>query len=200
MALINRQNRWKFARDHDIRLADEFDQINYDIEPLLAMPPSMLHARHRTLEEEIGDWGFHMRIENGKVRLEGGGQNTSRAEELELLVSGIAGLLPDLKFSISNEDLGFGILAADLRQYAHAAVLEKKSMWVILDASIPLTSSTALTEQELKFYESKERHHDRRGLVHACLPDSAAVNLSTTKEVLSRESRNALSTAILLCS
>jgi len=125
-------NRWKFARDHDIRLVDEFDQINFDIEPLLAVPPSMLHARHRTLEQGMGDWGFHIRIENGKVLLEGGKRrDASRAKDFARLVSGIAGLLPDLKFSVSDHDRGNGILAADLRQYAHAAVIEKKSTLVI---------------------------------------------------------------------
>lgn len=110
---------------------DEFDQINFDIEPLLAVPPSMLHARHRALEERMGNWGFQIRIENGKVLLEGGERrNTSRAEDLARLVSGIAGFLPDLKFSVNDEDLDHEVLAADLRQYARAVVLDKKSTLV----------------------------------------------------------------------
>jgi len=110
---------------------DEFDQINFDIEPLLAVPQTILHSRHRTLKKEMEDWGFQIRIENGKVHLEGGKhRNTSRAKDLARLVSGFATLLPDLEFSISDHDRGSGILAADLRQYAHATVLEKKSTLV----------------------------------------------------------------------
>jgi len=110
---------------------DEFDQINFDIEPLLAVPQTILHSRHRTLKKEMEDWGFQIRIENGKVHLGGGKhQNTSRAKDLARLVSGFATLLPDLEFSISDHDRGSGILAADLRQYAHATVLEKKSTLV----------------------------------------------------------------------
>ena len=111
---------------------DEFDQINFDIEPLLALPQSLLHARHHTLKKEMEDWGFQIRIENGKVRLEGGEhRNTGRAKDLARLVSGFATLLPNLEFSVSDHDSGSGILAADLRQYAHATVLEKKSMLVL---------------------------------------------------------------------
>jgi len=184
-------NRWNFAREHDVQLVDEFDQINFDIEPLLAVPPSMLHARHRTLKKQMEDWGFHIRIENGKVLLEGGKRrNTSRARDLARLVSGIVSFLPDLEFSVSDHDRGSGILAADLRQYAHTAVLEKKSSLVFPKASISLTSSTALTEQELEFYEDTKRHHDRRGLVHACSPDSAASNPLVTEEVPSRKSQH----------
>ena len=47
--------------------------------------------------------------------------------------------------------------------------------------------ATALTEQELEFYEDTKRNHDRRGLVHACSPDSAALNTLATKEVTSCE-------------
>jgi len=183
-------NRWNFACEHHIRLVDEFDQINFDIEPLLAVPQSMLQTRHRTLKKEMEDWGFQIRIANGKVHLEGGRhQNTSRAKDLAKLISGFASLVPDLEFSVSDHDRGNGILAADLRQYAHAAVLEKKSTLVFPDAPISLTSLTALTEQELEFHEDTNRHHDRRGLVHACSPDSAAVNLLATKEATSCESQ-----------
>ena len=126
-------NRWNFASEHHIRLVDEFDQINFDIEPLLALPQSVLHARHRALKKEMEDWGFQMRIENGKTRLEGGEhRNTGRAKDLARLVSGFSTFLPDLEFSISDHDRGSGILAADLRQYAHATVLEKKSMLVLV--------------------------------------------------------------------
>ena len=126
-------DRWNFASEHHIRLVDEFDQINFDIEPLLALPRSVLHARHRALKKEMEDWGFQIRIESGKARLEGGEhRNTGRAKDLAKLVSGFATFLPDLEFSISDHDRGSGILAADLRQYAHATVLEKKSMLVLL--------------------------------------------------------------------
>jgi hypothetical protein len=182
-------NRWNFVHEHHVQLVDEFDQINFDIEPLLAVPPSMLHARHRTLKLEIQNWGFQMRIENGEVLLEGGAhRNSSRANDLARLISNFASRVPDLEFCVSNHDRGPGILAADLRQYARAVVLEKNSEAVFPYASISLTSSTALTEQEMEFYEDIKRHQGRRGLVHACSPDSAAVNLLATQEVPSRES------------
>ena len=94
---------------------DEFDQINLDIEPLLAVPQPILHARYRTLKKETEDWGFQIRVENGKAHLEGGiHRDVSRAKDLARLVSGFATFLPDLEVSVSDHDRGSGILAADL--------------------------------------------------------------------------------------
>jgi hypothetical protein len=144
-------NRWNFAREHHIRLVDEFDQINFDIEPLLAVPPSMLHARHRTLKKEMEDWGFHIRVENGKPVLKVVNTETHLAPRI---LRGLS-LASPASYQTSNSVLAITTVVAESSLQTCVSMpmlqfLKRRVRWCFADASISLTSSTALTEQELK--------------------------------------------------
>lgn len=124
--LTNNQFRWNFANERNVRLVDEFDQINFDIEPILALPHSILDERLKALQWGDDPAQFQILVRNGKAFVTGGPQKDSpRAQDLLKLISDFSHLLPDLTIPITNHDRGNGILAHDLRQATHQAVLQK---------------------------------------------------------------------------
>ncbi|KAL8293145.1 hypothetical protein RQP46_000839 [Phenoliferia psychrophenolica] len=57
---------YSYAKLHDVALIDEFDQIDFDLAPFFALPPSEINDRFVQLEEESPNHAF-LRIRNNKI-------------------------------------------------------------------------------------------------------------------------------------
>ncbi|KAF8495321.1 hypothetical protein JB92DRAFT_3146989 [Gautieria morchelliformis] len=110
---------YAFAVDHDFILIDEFDQINRDISPLLALPRSTLLER---LEEAKGiseKSGFiiDIRAAQNLLTLKGPAFPQTRTRLLYDLVLAVSRGLPDITLYGNGEDRSGRILGGELRRW-----------------------------------------------------------------------------------
>ena len=96
------ERRFKFARERDVVLVDEYDQIMRDIEPFLSLSPSLLHSRITTLENDPFTHTFIVR--NGAISIVGAKKELARASDQAGLIKNFVNLLPDVNITMSAHD------------------------------------------------------------------------------------------------
>lgn len=134
--------RYKFATDNNVMLIDEvsktlgrskrtfctatdsfhssmrpqFDQINYDIVPYLALPPDVIRSRIEGLEDL--PTSFHIAIIAHDLQMYGTMDEDPRALDVAELMHDFAHLLPDMVMHASGHDTGSILFSDDMRKEA----------------------------------------------------------------------------------
>ncbi|QRW11843.1 glycosyltransferase family 90 protein [Ceratobasidium sp. AG-Ba] len=146
-------DKWyHFARGVGFKFIDEFDQINRDITPLLALPHNALLGRITDASTE--EYAYNINIKDGTVTLGGKLADWQVAQDFQDLLSSFVEDLPDMKFYVFGHDMGPAILAEDMRLAVDAA----------------LERNQRLSEAQVTTLQSLERN-PRRGVTNACLQD-----------------------------
>ncbi|KAF8576378.1 glycosyltransferase family 90 protein [Ramaria rubella] len=109
---------YAFALDHDFVLIDEFDQIDRDIAPLLALPRSTLRERLEEAREACEKSGFIIDIRpSHEVTFHGPAFTQKRAKLIQSLALSVSRGLPNLTIYGSGEDRSGRILGDEMRQW-----------------------------------------------------------------------------------
>ncbi|CCO27752.1 hypothetical protein BN14_01739 [Rhizoctonia solani AG-1 IB] len=107
-------DKWyEFARSVDFKLIDEFDQIDRDVTPFLALPPHIMRRRLDLVSKD--DHSYHFTIKSGNSSIGGPLAHWDIAAELGKLIEPFVKDLPDMKFYVSGHDGGPTILPEDMR-------------------------------------------------------------------------------------
>ncbi|KAG8885256.1 F-actin-capping protein subunit alpha [Tulasnella sp. 331] len=150
-------DKWyDFASNNDVMLIDEFDQINYDILPYLALSPTAIRSRITELEEL--PTSFHIQVLAGDLQMYGVLDEDDRALDVAELIQDFSHLLPDLIMHASGHDTGSVLFSPDMRQQAERLVARGEHF----------------SPENVTYFEDKKRNR-RKTLTNACVPESAAV-------------------------
>jgi hypothetical protein len=89
---------WQFARNNNVNLVDEYDNIMRDIEPYIALSPKTFKQRAKQLLEpgfRASGHTFTITVQEGGELVIGGPSGGSpRSEEVAALLRGVAQYLP----------------------------------------------------------------------------------------------------------
>ncbi|WWC88904.1 uncharacterized protein L201_003819 [Kwoniella dendrophila CBS 6074] len=143
---------WQFCKRNQVKIVDDYDQINRDVEPFFALSPEMFNKRVNELTKT--EHVAHITLSpDSESSLYGRRAHSARPRLLFQLLEPIAQYLPkEVTFTLSDHDLGSWILGDDQKQAAFAAI----------------KSGTYLSESELKQLEKREGRQPVKGLVSAC--------------------------------
>ena len=103
-------DKWfSFAREKEVILVDDYDQINRDILPMLGLPSKPLQERSRIMIEDTSNYyyggSFTLHVKAGKIaQITGGKATHTRRSEQESLLQPFVHLLPDLNITIWIDD------------------------------------------------------------------------------------------------
>ncbi|KAJ9107286.1 hypothetical protein QFC21_000733 [Naganishia friedmannii] len=164
---------WQYCVDNGVKIVDDYDQINHDIEPYLALSPEFFRERVRGLDGSQ----FTYSISVGPTivpKIGGPRASATRAKQFLSLVSPLSDLLPtDITMVASDHDLGSWILGADQRSLAigrvHTALDEAREE----GKTGGLNNVRYLGGSELKHLENQNRN-GITGWFSACDENSAA--------------------------
>ncbi|KDE09310.1 hypothetical protein MVLG_00627 [Microbotryum lychnidis-dioicae p1A1 Lamole] len=96
-------DRWyQFARENNVKLIDEFDQITTDILPFYALPPRVLNQRAMLLQNE--SWTFTMQIKGGELDIMGAHAKNGRAKDQAGLMKRWASYVDEVNIMMSAHD------------------------------------------------------------------------------------------------
>lgn len=99
---LARYFRWKFATENNVILVDEYDQINIDIEPFLALPSKEMLSRARFLAANPSPNQFNLNVKGGKVLTTGPQRETYRAHDAANLLSLFSKYIEDMPITVST--------------------------------------------------------------------------------------------------
>ncbi|KAG8893491.1 F-actin-capping protein subunit alpha [Tulasnella sp. 403] len=136
------------ARQHQV----QFDQIDRDIAPFLAIPPEAVATRVAKAESHFDT--YHITVNDGDVDAVGG----LRARDMLDFLADIAPNLPNMTFHVSFHDMGPHVYGDDFRA-------EVKRV---------LAQGTYLSPEAITRFESKKRN-PRKTVTKACFDDAPAV-------------------------
>lgn len=94
--------RFRFAKENDVILVDEFDQTFTDVLPFWALSPSVLQTRASKLQ--IDSSTFTMVIRKGVVEIAGAHAKDGRAKDQAALMKRWARWVPDVNITMSAHD------------------------------------------------------------------------------------------------
>lgn len=159
---------WAYCQEHNVKIVDDYDQIEHDVEPFFALSPEIFRARVKDLES--AEFTYHLQVgPNVETQRTGLRADATRAKQFESLVGPLREWIPqDLELHVSDHDLGSWILGADQRDLAvsriHSALREDGT---------GLNRVRYLSPTELKRLENKNRH-EMQGWFSACPDNSPA--------------------------
>ncbi|BGP32207.1 hypothetical protein JCM10296v2_003987 [Rhodotorula toruloides] len=93
---------FRFAKENDVVLVDEFDQTLTDVLPFWALSPSVLQARASKLQIDAST--FTMVIRKGVVEIAGAHAKDGRAKDQAALMKRWARWVPDVNITMSAHD------------------------------------------------------------------------------------------------
>lgn len=94
--------RFRFAKDNDVVLIDEFDGILRDVLPFYALPPYVIHNRSMILQKAAST--FTMVVKNGEVEIVGAHRKDGRAQDQIGLMKKWLKWSPDVNITMSAHD------------------------------------------------------------------------------------------------
>lgn len=159
---------WEYAQENEVKIVDDYDQINHDIEPFYALSPEVFNARVKALES--AEFTYHLQVgPNVPTSRTGLRSDATRAKQFQVLVEPLANLLPtDINIHVSDHDLGSWIVGADQRDVALSRVHN-----ALKEDGTGLNRVRHLSGSELKRFENKNRQ-EMKGWFSACPEDSPA--------------------------
>jgi hypothetical protein len=98
----SRSRRFKFAKENDVVLIDEFDQTFTDILPFYALTPQTITTRAERLQVDPST--FTMVIKDGHVEVLGAHALDGRAKDQLALMKRWAQYVPDVNITMSAHD------------------------------------------------------------------------------------------------
>ncbi|GFZ45441.1 hypothetical protein JCM24511_03167 [Saitozyma sp. JCM 24511] len=153
---------WQFCKRNQVKIVDDYDQINRDIEPFLALSPELFRKRAKDTEATAHSYKISL-SPSGEATISGERASSSRGRHLRDLLAPLAELLPtEITITVSDHDLGSWLLGDDQRQAALKAA--RKGRY--------------LSEASLKGFEQRNGRVAAPGLVSACPEGSSAWNRS----------------------
>ncbi|WVQ80599.1 hypothetical protein IAT38_002704 [Cryptococcus sp. DSM 104549] len=156
---------WQFCKRHHVKIVDDYDQINRDIEPFFALSPELFNKRVEQAIETPHTSQITLSPDSASS-LYGERAHSARPRLLFNLLEPIAQFLPaELTLSLSDHDLGSWLLGDDQKQAALTAIKEGRY----------------LSEEDLKPYEKREGRMPVKGLVSACPVGSRGWNRGVAK-------------------
>lgn len=94
--------------ENRVILVDEYDQINDDIEPFLALSSAEVRARTKALATDHNlphmPHSFSITIKDGSISATGPNHKIARAEDMQDLMSEFAEVLPDMTLTFSSHN------------------------------------------------------------------------------------------------
>ncbi|WOO79458.1 Beta-1,2-xylosyltransferase 1 [Vanrija pseudolonga] len=159
---------FQWCKKNNVKIIDDYDQINRDIEPWLALSPEEFKKRVNKIGEEPTHRYKIVLRPNGKSTLTGDREDYPRPnEQFKQLLPLVPYLPNDVTLWFSDHDMANWILPADYRQAA-------------LDA---VAKGTYLTPKELQNLEDGDDHDSegkQMGLLASCAEDSPARQLTNS--------------------
>lgn len=151
-------DKWfEFAKRHNVVLIDEFDQIDHDIAPYLALKPRTMQQRIGKLETHKDS--FHLIFKDGNLTYtHTPTRDMTRITDIVGLVEDFAEVLPDMEVHASLHDTGSHVLREDYRKEAMRKADERGY----------------LSKENVTFFENKKTN-PRKRVTKACLDDAPAV-------------------------
>ncbi|KAL7421169.1 hypothetical protein Q5752_004054 [Cryptotrichosporon argae] len=151
---------WEFAVKHDVQIKDDYDQIFKDTKLFWALSPADFRERIENLKTTLTH-SYEIHVDPSGQTTKGGQMDHSRADEMRLLLEGIAPYLPaQTDILVSLHDLGSTLTGHDQQLF-----LEDK-----------IRKGEYATAEDLKLFQNGQRHADKgvKGIANACPPDSPA--------------------------
>ncbi|KAG8984877.1 F-actin-capping protein subunit alpha, partial [Tulasnella sp. 427] len=147
-----------YASERGVKLVDEFDAIDRDIKPFLALAPK--HIRERLASAAKLQDTYHIKIVDGYADIAAAAdfEEQFKAQDLVELISEFAEFLPNMDIHASKHDMGPNIFGDDFRAEVERLISQRDFM----------------SAKNLTRFEWKGRN-DRFGLNKACLDDAPAV-------------------------
>ncbi|KIJ46880.1 glycosyltransferase family 90 protein [Sphaerobolus stellatus SS14] len=142
---------WAFVQKHNVKLVDEFDQINRDVTPYLALSPQMFRERVDDPALSNPDRSWHFAIKNSNFDRTGPRWWFGNERGLASLLMGFSRALPDLVMHGPEYVRGDDWIGEDYRK----AAVEK------------VKNGSYFTHEELAHYESVDRN-PRRDISNIC--------------------------------
>lgn len=172
---------YDYCIKNDIKIVDDYDQINHDIEPFFALSPRMFQDRVKALATT--DHTYHISVGPTIVPSLTGERSTHpRAKQLFNLILPLASHLPaDIAFHISDHDLGSWILGDDQRELAMTRIRT-----AMKSDGTGLNAIKFLQQPELTRLENRKRN-GHPGWFSACPEDSPALGHDRVMENRRRE-------------
>ncbi|KAJ7651143.1 glycosyltransferase family 90 protein [Roridomyces roridus] len=151
---------WNWAREHDVLLPDEYDQIYHDLEPFWGIEPKSLSAIRQDLEAKVEsytigrvDWKGKLSVLNTSLTPQYAGHFLKGAKSIIALLADIEDLLPPFRAVVSPQDSPNRVSDYFVEQATRQAAAEKR---VIHRKDFPKGNTT--------------------GWLSPCAPDSPARN------------------------
>ncbi|KAF8517049.1 hypothetical protein BU17DRAFT_92221 [Hysterangium stoloniferum] len=165
---------WNFVQKHGVKLVDEFDQINYDITPFLAMPQVTLRQRIEELDDPTVS--CHFNITNGNLGVYGPQWWHGDERGLGSLILAFSRALPNLTAHVHRWSRGEGWISENLRR----------------EAAKKVQAGEYFTVDELERLESREQNA-HRDLKNVCADDDIVFNMTSPKTAFVQSQLNLLS-------
>ncbi|KAG8902063.1 F-actin-capping protein subunit alpha [Tulasnella sp. 403] len=146
---------FRMAVEKNVILVDEFDQIDRDIAPFLAIPPTAVLDRMAKAKRQAET--LHLTLADGVVTVEG---PSKKAAGMSHFLDDIAPMLPNMTIHVTYSDGGPHVYGDDFRAEVNRV----------------LAQGEYLSPENITHFESKKRNA-RKTVTKACFDDAPAVLL-----------------------
>ncbi|BGP43474.1 hypothetical protein JCM10449v2_007509 [Rhodotorula kratochvilovae] len=160
---------YRWARDHDVQLIDEFDPTFFHVEPYFSLKPSELRRRIRSLEDPENDGRDHaiMTIRGGRYERSGAKWRDPVPEGFEELIADFVHHLPDMVIPIYLHDASHVQVDHEaMQQYKLAA---RQGRWAN-ESEMLLQGENFWTWRERTCAPDSELRREVSGLDNAFVP------------------------------
>lgn len=124
--------------ENRVILVDEYDQINEDIEPFLAMPSKEVQSRAKAVATDptlpFSAHSFTLSIKDGGLTASGSHASSSKSEDIQDLMGDFVEVLPDIKLTFSEHEAPSVPLSGQARVLHVDAAREKRGEYLLRGA------------------------------------------------------------------
>ncbi|KAK4054576.1 Protein O-glucosyltransferase 2 [Microbotryomycetes sp. JL201] len=115
---------WDFAQQVNFQMPDEFDSLNENLLPFLALPPSKNQERSEKIQFDkdfwIQDKAFTIQIQDGAISVHGPMARSlenpdERSTQAHKMIKDLAGRLPDMNVTVTGHDNPWVVLSGEAR-------------------------------------------------------------------------------------
>ncbi|KAM0791241.1 hypothetical protein ACM66B_005720 [Microbotryomycetes sp. NB124-2] len=115
---------WDYAKEVNFRMPDEFDSLNENVLPFLALPPSKNQERSDKIQFDTEFWiqdkAFTIQIQDGAVSVHGPMARSldnpdERSTQAHKMIKDLAPRLPDMNVTITGHDNPWVVLSGEAR-------------------------------------------------------------------------------------
>ncbi|SCV72127.1 BQ2448_4821 [Microbotryum intermedium] len=114
---------WWYAKGHNFLLVDEFDSLNDNILPFLAIPSSVIRQRTEKIQHDAEFWiqdkTFTLQLLGGGKAVDASGPmaiHPDRPNQMKQLIQPIAKYLPDMNLTFTGHDNPWIVMSGEARE------------------------------------------------------------------------------------